>query len=244
MVKELDQTLYINKASLSTRPNPVNAYTGADIKAVMYLPLYTRSETSNKIKVFAELQTISISRTRSVSPVRVLGSANPITYTRGARTIAGTMVFATINKDAFNDVYDVGYQESLMSSAGTFIADQLPPFSIVIVASNEQGGVAMQCLHGITLTNYGTTYSINDMYTETTYTYVATDLTPLMVDPLAIRDYLSTQTIESVKTVSSKIEETMRRAYASIKSISSEIKFKNTKTSSASVDYINGLLRK
>lgn len=219
MVKEVEQNLlYINKQALADSPRNNNhyPYTGADIRAVMYMPLYgARNKSSQKFKVFADLQTISISRTRSVSPVRVLGRADPIGYTRGARTIAGTMVFAVITKDAFNEIYDVSVAESLMSSSTGFVADQLPPFSVVIVASNEHGGVAMQILHGITLTNYGTTYSVNDMYTEATYTYVATQLTPLNVDPHYIRAMQAQSFVDGFTSISSKLTESLGQAYSS-----------------------------
>lgn len=150
----------------------------------MYLPLMTHGEASaerkDKIKVFADLQTISISSTRSVSPVRVLGSANPVNYTRGASTIAGSLVFASLNQDAFNEVYDVSIAERVLSATTNLVSDQLPPFSIVITAANESGGAAVQAIHGITLVNYGTTYSVDDLYTEVVYSYVATSMTPFI----------------------------------------------------------------
>lgn len=160
------------------------SYSGTDISAMMYLPLLGKSSISGRIpkksKVFANIQTMTISSTRSVSPVRVLGRSNPLAYTRGARTIAGTLVFAAINQDVFQDVYDQGLAESTLSSSSSLISDQLPPFSIVITAANEKGGAAVHAVHGITLVNYGTTYSIDDLYTEVTYTYVATDVLPLL----------------------------------------------------------------
>lgn len=158
-------------------------FAGPDIKAIMYLPLLTKGtltgNDSPKFKIFADLQTISISSTRSVSPVRVFGRSSPLGYTRGARTFAGSLVFATIKKDPFLDVVDAGVAESFVNATTSLVADQLPPFSIIITACNEAGAVASQIIHGITITNYGTTYSVDDLYTETTYTYVATDIVPL-----------------------------------------------------------------
>lgn len=160
------------------------SYSGTDISAFIYLPLLAKSsmrgKTPKKSKVFATLQTMSISSTRSISPVRSLGRSGPIAYTRGARTIAGTLVFASVNEDVFQDVYDQGLAESTLASSSSLLSDQLPPFSIVITAANEKGGAAIHAVHGITLVNYGTTYSIDDLYTEVTYTYVATDVIPLI----------------------------------------------------------------
>lgn len=175
----MDQPNYINE-EVRTRLGPghrakgfYQAFAGTDIQAIMYMPLLTLGDATNsgqkKFKVFAELQTISISSTRSVSPVRVLGRSSPIGYTRGASTIAGTMVFASINADAFSEVYDISIAENISSATTSLVSDQLPPFSIVITAANESGGVALQLINGITLTNYGTTYSIDDLYTETSY---------------------------------------------------------------------------
>jgi hypothetical protein len=168
------------------KQNDYQTFSGTDIQAIMYLPLLTKSSfvgrDTPKFKIFADLQTISISSTRSVSPVRVFGRSSPINYTRGARTFAGTLVFATIKKDPFIEVADAGVGESAVNASTSLIADQLPPFSVVVVGCNELGTVAAQVIHGITITNYGTTYSVDDLYTETTYTYVATDVTPLSPD--------------------------------------------------------------
>lgn len=213
--KELNYNVLTNSDAVSYQKG--NAYSGADIKAIMYLPLYTRDDSAQKFKVFADLQTMSVSRTRSVSPVRVLGRSDPLTYTRGARTIAGTMVFATINKDTFNDVNSIAVAESMMSVGNNFVADQLPPFSVVIMAANEYGGVAVQVIHGITLTNYGTTYSVNDLYTETTYTYVATQMSPLTTDPNYIRERVADRMafVDGMRSISSSLNDSLRAAYTS-----------------------------
>ena len=193
------------------------AYSGSDIKVVMYLPLLNRGKASMqkgnnpKYITFAGLQTISISSTRSISPVRVLGKSNPVTYNRGARTFAGTMVFATIETDPFLEIFDIAEAESMADASSSLFTDQLPPFSVVITAANETGGVATQVLHGITLVNYGTTYSINDLYTETVYSYVATDVTNLVVDD---RNSFRTTAFNATKTITQALVESLRNAYA------------------------------
>jgi hypothetical protein len=204
-------------------------FAGPDIKAAIYLPLLTKGslvgEDSRKFKIFADLQTISISSTRSVSPIRVFGRSSPIGYTRGARTFAGSLVFATIKKDPFNDVVDVGIGESFANATTSLVADQLPPFSIVITACTEAGAVASQIIHGITITNYGTTYSVDDLYTETTYTYVATDVMPLTagssyqnITKQAIR-YGELGAKAAFSSLSKLVEDSMGAAYNKLVSI-------------------------
>lgn len=155
------------------RQGSFQSYSGIDISCYVYFPDITKSsltrDSRKKTKLFAELQTLSISSTRSISPVRVLGRSSPLAYTRGARSFAGTMVFASVNQDVFADIYDESIAESTLYSSSSMVADQLPPFSIVITAANEKGGAAIQVVHGITIVNYGTTYSIDDLYTEVTY---------------------------------------------------------------------------
>lgn len=197
------------------------SYSGTDISAFIYLPLLAKSSLKGKLakkaKALATLQTLSISSTRSVSPVRVFGRSSPLAYTRGARTIAGTLVFASVNQDVFQDIYDHDIAESTLQSSSSMLSDQLPPFSIVITAANEKGGAAIQMLHGVTLVNYGTTYSIDDLYTEVTYTYVATDVLPLISSTVSIKrgqwDDLLEKTVGGLSTVGDLIFKNMKKAY-------------------------------
>jgi hypothetical protein len=209
-------------------------FSGSDIKAVMYLPMLTKAsltgKETTKFKIFADLQTISVSSTRSVSPIRVFGRSSPIGYTRGARTFAGSLVFATIRRDPFLDVADSSIAESLVNSTTSLIADQLPPFSIVITAVNETGTAATQIIHGITITNYGTTYSIDDLYTETTYTYVATDVQVLSPADLR-RGIAPTQEQASAffKSITDLVETSLSKAYGTVGEITDKIDLLNNR---------------
>ena len=207
----------IDQRVLNTNRASSEVYSGADIEAIMYLPLLTKASLSNgerkKFKKFADLQTMSISSTRSVSPVRVLGRSSAIGYTRGARTFAGSLIFATVSKDPFIDVADSSVSEGAVNASTSLIADQLPPFSIVITAGNEAGAVGVQVVHGITITNYGTTYSINDLYTETTYTYVATDVVPLNAGVAVLSDPTKLPSNYNYNSISHLLEESMGVAY-------------------------------
>lgn len=129
------------------------------------------------LSIVANLQTLSISSVRSTSPVRVLGQAQPKAFTSGARTVAGSMIFAMIARDAFLEIFRRSKFENMRE---TFYTDMLPPFSIFITGQNEYGQIGRQVIDGVRLTNFGTTYSIDDLYTEQTYTYVAEYVSPFI----------------------------------------------------------------
>lgn len=166
-----------------------STFSGADIKCAIFFPpgsLYGENKNALSkspppgMKVFAELQTISISSARTVVPVRVLGQARPRGWTRGGRTVAGSLIFTDIMADALTQMLSIWYAERGHTTKYEFFVDQIPPFNVIISAINEAGVYATRSVIGVTLVNYGTTYSIDDLMTESQYTYVAMGVTPFM----------------------------------------------------------------
>jgi hypothetical protein len=76
-----------------------NSFSGVDIKGVF----------ANK--VIAELQAISYSITREKAPIYTMGSADPRSFSRGKRGIAGTLVFIVFDRHV------------LLSTLGGYAAD-------------------------------------------------------------------------------------------------------------------------
>jgi hypothetical protein len=58
-------------------------------------------------KVIGELQAITYSVSREKAPVYTMGSAEPRSFSRGKRGIAGTLVFTVFNRDALIDEFKV-----------------------------------------------------------------------------------------------------------------------------------------
>ena len=56
-------------------------------------------------KVFAELQGITYSISREKAAVYTMGSAEPRSFSRGKRGIAGTLVFTVFDRDALLDEF-------------------------------------------------------------------------------------------------------------------------------------------
>jgi len=134
------------------------------------------------MKTFAELQTLTISSARSVFGVRRLGEHHVHQYTRGARTIAGSMIFTTFTRDVFAEFYRVSGYDNFTDPTAPFFVDQIPPFHLLISAANEYGLHAQAALINVNLTNFGTTMSVHDLQLESTYTYVAQFFFPFIQD--------------------------------------------------------------
>lgn len=77
-------------------------YSGSDIVAVV-MPM----DQDVPPVVLGELMAISYSVNRQKYPVRVLGSAPILAYTKGPRTVAGTMVFSVFDEHALRELMDL-----------------------------------------------------------------------------------------------------------------------------------------
>ena len=63
------------------------------------------------------------------------------------------------------------------------IEDTLPPFDIHLMGHNEGGATMSYVIKDVILTNTGTTFSVDDMMLEETFTYIARTVQSLDVSP-------------------------------------------------------------
>jgi hypothetical protein len=68
------------------------SFSGSDIVAVFHN------------KVVGELQAITYSVTREKAPIYVMGNPNPVSFSRGKRGIAGSLVFTVFDRDALHQI--------------------------------------------------------------------------------------------------------------------------------------------
>lgn len=137
-------------------------------------------EKSSTTIVLATLQTLSLQTHREKNAVRALGSSYPKGYTRGPRTIAGSMIFTMFNEHALarlvrsmsgkGSIY--GERDNEISS---LIVDQLPPIDLTIVIANEYGQLSQMGIYGVEFMNDGMTMSVEDILTEEVCQFVARD---------------------------------------------------------------------
>ena len=152
-----------------------NSYSGCDIIVTASLPLID-GEAIGKYYTLGSIQTLSISTHQDKRPVRSLGVINAKDYVMGPRTIAGSMVFAVFNKHFASEI-----MADLGAGTGTevILPDEIPALDITISFANEYGRMSRMAIYGVKLINEGQVMSINDLYTENTYQFVALGLEPI-----------------------------------------------------------------
>ena len=151
--------------------------------------------------VVGTLQTLSYSVHTEKFPVKLLGHKNPVGFTNGPRTCAGTLIFTFFNKDTLLDIVRATWAVR-GSSMDNYITDRfygsgkiakerdqkvmrplasdLPPFDIFVLGAPEISPDPVMCfIKGLTIIDEGAVISIDDLITETTYSYLAKEVVPL-----------------------------------------------------------------
>lgn len=195
----------------------------------------------------ATLQSVTCSITREVAALYSFGDANPKSFVRGKRGIAGTLVFTQYDRHALlQDIFKEEFNQSLVAGQGAFSSqfanfsgsaapivgppviqtrnfntnsnpgaqfvttlglsqidtdgslaqeltslydlvanarlrytDQIPEFDIHITMINENGDAAFAAILGVLLVNEGWGYTLDDLTSESAFTYVARAVNPL-----------------------------------------------------------------
>jgi len=178
--------------------------------------------------LIGELQGISYTITREKAPLYTMGSADPRSFSRGKRGIAGSLIFLVFDRNALlssmigtksgqflaneyeteesrriEAAPDVNKEVQGTGSVGAAAVDdvdrsqlinqgintrkviasakyhdQILPFDVVILAGNEYGHSAKMVIHNVEIMNCGSGMSIDDITTDESCTWVATQITP------------------------------------------------------------------
>lgn len=172
-----------------------NTFSGTDTLVFIMLPNTTPV-------VLGSLSTFSYSSYREKKPVSIMGKINVNGYTRGVRTVAGTMIFTLINQ---HWVSELKREVKALQKFHSIKGDELPLFDLMLISANEYGSVVKGYLYGVDILGDGGVISVEDMFSENTINYVARDLDLLeSVDPLA--EDLSSSYSSTPKAVSMSIE--------------------------------------
>ncbi len=142
------------------------SFSGTDTLAFIIMPGSTPV-------VLGALTTISYSIFRNKKPVINIGRTNINGVTRGSRIFAGTMIFTLLNQHWLRDLQE---QVSWLKGYKDLKVDELPLFDIMLVSANEYGNCVSMYIYGIDYTDEAQTLSVEDLFTENTFSFVARDI--------------------------------------------------------------------
>ena len=142
------------------------SFSGTDTLAFIMMP-------GSSPVVIGSLTTISYSMYRNKRPVINIGRTNINGVTRGSRIFAGTMIFTLINQHWLKELQE---QLDWLSDFRELKVDELPLFDIMIVSANEYGNYVSMYIYGIDFTDEGQTISVEDLFTENTFSFIARDV--------------------------------------------------------------------
>ena len=193
--KSVDQlnTDVFKRTSSKPKYRKYNTYTGSDIVPTITMP-------NGSSHTVGTISTISVSVHSETFPVRMLGKRGSQGFTRGPRTIAGSLIFTQFDLYPFYDmVNNMEFPKGTPpweTGQDVFpLADSLPPFDITISFQNEYGNYDYESrtssaannvprgsvlrLYGVVIVDDGLTLSIDDLVPENVYSYMAAGIAPM-----------------------------------------------------------------
>lgn len=148
------------------RERQYETFSGADMAVYFAFPGYRPIDIGT-----ASL--ISYSIYREKKQLRTIGAINAKGITKGPRTISGRMVFTVIREHIVEMIKrELPYTRALKN----LLMDELPPFDILVSFGNEYGASAGLVIQGVTFVDEQKTMTVDDLYTENIYTYLARDV--------------------------------------------------------------------
>lgn len=159
------------------------AFAGSNCRIMIEIaqtPSFNGSSMNTRVGYqLLEATAITVSTHRAKPAVRAMGYINPKGYARGSRTIAGTLLLNRFTREVLYRFIRAELQSDVSKDTNYSKLDQLPPFNLTLLFSNEFGFVSTQRLLGLEFITDGTVVSVEDMLLEQSLTYVAMDMTPL-----------------------------------------------------------------
>jgi len=128
---------------------------------------------------FSNIHTLSYSSFREKFAVRTLGRVHAKSYTRGPRTIAGTMIFNTVQKSELLSLVTGMEEGDTVTDPRIISADQIEPFDLMILFSNEYGARAAVHIFNVDISSEGKEMSIDTIITQNSFNFYATDIIPI-----------------------------------------------------------------
>lgn len=133
------------------------------------------------------LVSVSWSIHRGAASNRTLGKPASGGRVGGGRTIAGTMIFAVTDYHPLRDIIPDNYggrKTQILNDPDAWkplvMADEIPPFDIVLTLTNEYGYASITTLYGVQVMDEGGVFGMDNLITELSIQYTAIAMDPIM----------------------------------------------------------------
>ena len=144
----------------------------------------------------ASLASFSYSSFREKIAVRTIGRVFPKGYTRGPRTVAGTMVFNVLDKHELYSIFP-----------GYVLLDQIPPFHIMLTFKNESGKLSSMFLFNVEMSTESQQMSVDDLIVRNSTNFYATDFLAMESVPLQKGEQVAGHLISGARSDTKKLLE-------------------------------------
>lgn len=170
---------------LTERATNVNrfgaTYTSVDIKAMAVF-------SGNFLAEVKGLTGLSWSRHKDKNSDRSTYQDSPKQFTPGAKTYAGTMIFALFDEDPIRAISPLEYfhgnspiaPPSGLTSFQELESTELPSFDLTVIFLNEYGAASAMNIWGITFTDDGGSVTTRQLENEVSYQYKAVAIDPIV----------------------------------------------------------------
>lgn len=125
------------------------------------------------IAELGSLHSLNYSSFREKTAVRSLGRTHARAYTRGQRTIAGTMVFTVLQS---HELLRFG---NMVEGNDYTMLDQIDPFNLLVLFSNEYGSMSALHLFNVDVNTESQGMSIDSIMLQNTMNFYAQDMLPM-----------------------------------------------------------------
>lgn len=162
-----------------------------DATAHVIFPFVFKAGQQKPMYELPGVQLLSISTHRDVYPVVAGGRRGIKGYTKGHRTVAGTIGFTVLGESPWADSLRAyarwrGVRENLLYSH----PDELPPFDILVTFFTEAGDSAFIQLRSVQVLDGAQNLNINDVQLAQTFSFMAAEATELVNLPNPLRSTL------------------------------------------------------
>jgi hypothetical protein len=177
---DADLSSFIGRSKIHAKLQSIKTNTDRDIETLRARIKEMQSlDTSGSSTIaLGTLQTLSIQSFRPKFAVRALGHTYAKAYTRGDRTLAGSMIFTIFEEHPLSKLIRAMGKSKRWNSpeVATLLPDQIPPVDLTIVFANEYGAISEQRLYGVEFLNDSSTYSAENLLSEQVMQFVCRDV--------------------------------------------------------------------